>query len=142
MVVTATDEEIADALKRIAENNKSYEAREEGAAAETGDAVVIDFLGKIDGEAFDGGSAEGQTIVLGDGRFIAGFEDQLIGAKAGDDVEVNVTFPEEYQVETLKGKPAVFDVKVTEVKAPKSPRSTTNLPRRLASTGSTSCRKP
>ncbi|MBI1361489.1 MAG: trigger factor [Alphaproteobacteria bacterium] len=120
MVVTATDEEIADALKRIAENNKSYETKADGAAAETGDAVVIDFVGKIDGEAFDGGSAEGQTIVLGDGRFIAGFEDQLIGAKAGDDVEVKVTFPEEYQVETLKGKPAVFDVKVTEVKAPKT----------------------
>ncbi|MEP7210361.1 MAG: trigger factor [Alphaproteobacteria bacterium] len=121
MVATATDEEIADALKRLAEGNKTYEAREEGAAAEKGDAVVIDFIGKIDGVAFDGGTAEGQTIVLGDGRFIAGFEDQLIAAKAGDDVEVNVTFPENYQVDTLKGKPAVFDVKVKEVKAPKTP---------------------
>lgn len=119
MVATATDEEIEAALKRLAEGNKSYEAREEGAAAETGDAVVIDFVGKIDDVAFDGGSAEGQTIVLGDGRFIPGFEDQLVGAKAGDDVAVKVSFPENYQVETLKGKPAVFDVKVKEVKAPK-----------------------
>jgi trigger factor len=121
MVATATDEEIEAALSRLAEGNKSYEAREEGAAAEKGDAVVIDFVGKIDDVAFDGGSAEGQTLVLGDGRFIPGFEDQLIGAKAGDDIAVNVSFPENYQVETLKGKPAVFDVKVKEVKAPKTP---------------------
>jgi trigger factor len=124
MVATATEEEIDAALKRLAEGNKTYEAREAGAAAEKGDATVIDFLGKIDGVAFDGGAAEGQTIVLGDGRFIAGFEDQLIGAKAGDDVEVKVTFPDNYQVETLKGKPAVFDVKVKEVKAPKTPEMT------------------
>jgi trigger factor len=124
MVATATDEEIEAALKRLAEGNKSYDAREDGVAAEKGDAVVIDFVGKIEGVAFDGGAAEGQTIVLGDGRFIAGFEDQLIGAKAGDDVEVKVTFPENYQVDTLKGKPAVFDVKVKEVKAPKTPEMT------------------
>jgi trigger factor len=121
MVATATDQEIEDALKRLAEGNKSYEAKEEGAAAEKGDAVVIDFVGKIDDVAFDGGSAEGQTLVLGDGRFIPGFEDQLIGAKAGDDVTVKVSFPDNYQVDTLKGKPAVFDVKVKEVKAPKLP---------------------
>jgi trigger factor len=121
MVATATDQEIEDALKRLAEGNKSYEAKEEGAAAEKGDAVVIDFVGKIDDVAFDGGSAEGQTLVLGDGRFIPGFEDQLIGAKAGDDVAVKVSFPDNYQVDTLKGKPAVFDVKVKEVKAPKLP---------------------
>lgn len=121
MVATATEAEIEAALKRLAEGNKSYDAREEGAAAQSGDAAVIDFVGKIDGVAFDGGTAEGQTIVLGDGRFIAGFEDQLVGAKAGDAVEVNVTFPDNYQVDTLKGKPAVFDVKVKEVKAPRTP---------------------
>ena len=124
MVATATEDEIDAALKRLAEGNKTYEAREAGAAAEKGDATVIDFLGKIDGVAFDGGAAEGQTIVLGDGRFIAGFEDQLIGAKAGDDVEVKVTFPDNYQVDTLKGKPAVFEVKVKEVKSPKTPEMT------------------
>jgi trigger factor len=121
MTASATEEEIQESLTRIAESNKAYDAREEGAAAEKGDAVVIDFVGKMDGVAFDGGSAEGQTIVLGDGRFIEGFEDQLIGAKAGDDVVVNVTFPEAYPVDTLKGKPAVFDVKVKEVKAPRTP---------------------
>ena len=121
MIATATEAEIDAALQRLAESNKTYEAREAGAAAEKGDATVIDFIGKIDGVPFDGGAAEGQTIVLGDGRFIAGFEEQLIGAKAGDDVELKVTFPDTYQVETLKGKPAVFDVKVKEVKAPKAP---------------------
>jgi trigger factor len=124
MVATATDQEIEEALTRLAEGNKSYEPREDGAAAEKGDAVVIDFVGKIDDVAFDGGSAEGQTLVLGDGRFIPGFEDQLIGAKAGDDVAVKVSFPDNYQVDTLKGKPAVFDVKVKEVKAPKTPEMT------------------
>ncbi|MDZ4760528.1 MAG: trigger factor [Alphaproteobacteria bacterium] len=121
MVVTATDEEVQEALGRIAASNKTYDVREDGAPAETGDAVVVDFAGKIDDEPFDGGSAEGQTIVLGDGRFIAGFEDQLIGARAGDDVEVNVTFPDAYPVDALKGKAAVFAVKVKEVKAPRTP---------------------
>jgi trigger factor len=124
MVATATDQEIEEALTRLAEGNKSYEPRADGAVAEKGDAVVIDFVGKIDDVAFDGGSAEGQTLVLGDGRFIPGFEDQLIGAKAGDDVAVKVSFPDNYQVDTLKGKPAVFDVKVKEVKAPKTPEMT------------------
>jgi trigger factor len=119
MVVTPTDEEIADSLKRIADQNRSFDPKE--GKAEKGDAVVIDFLGRIDGEAFDGGAAEGQTLVIGDGRFIDGFEDQLIGTQAGDETKVNVTFPEAYPVETLKGKPAVFDVTVKEVKAPKTP---------------------
>lgn len=118
MVAEVTEDEINDALKRLAENNKSYETKE--GKAETGDAVVIDFVGSINGERFDGGSAEGHTLVIGSGRFIPGFEDQLIGAAAGDDVKVNVTFPEDYQVDTLKGKPALFEVKVHEVKAPKA----------------------
>lgn len=117
MVAEPTEEEIGDALKRIADNNKSYEAKE--GKAETGDAVVIDFVGSIDGEKFDGGSAEGQTLVIGSGRFIPGFEEQLIGASAGDSVNVNVSFPETYQVPTLAGKAALFETKVHEVKAPK-----------------------
>ena len=75
----------------------------------------------VDGEKFEGGSAEGATLVIGSGRFIPGFEDQLIGASAGDELDVKVTFPEDYQVDTLKGKPAVFATKVKEVKAPKTP---------------------
>ncbi len=115
------EEQMTEALQRIAESNKAYESKGDDALAVEGDAVVIDFVGKIDGEAFEGGSAEGHTLVLGDGRFIPGFEDQLIGVKAGDEKDVNVSFPEDYQVDTLKGKPAVFEVKVHEVKAPKTP---------------------
>jgi trigger factor len=117
MVAAPTEEEIQTALKRIADNNKSYEKKD--GKAETGDAVVLDFVGSIDGEKFDGGSAEGQTLVIGSGRFIPGFEEQLIGASAGDDVNVNVSFPETYQVPTLAGKAALFETKVHEVKAPK-----------------------
>ncbi len=117
MIAEVPEDEINDALKRLADNNKSYETKE--GKAENGDAVVIDFVGSIDGEKFDGGAAEGHTLVIGSNRFIPGFEEQLIGAAAGEDVNVNVTFPEEYQVDTLKGKPALFEVKVHEVKGPK-----------------------
>ena len=117
MVAEPTEEEINDSLKRIAESNKSYGTKE--GKAENDDQVVIDFVGSIDGEKFDGGAAEDMPLVIGSGRFIPGFEDQLIGVSAGDEVNVNVTFPEEYQVETLKGKPALFEVKVKEVKGPK-----------------------
>lgn len=117
MVAEPTEEEINDALKRVADSNKSYATKE--GKAEKDDQVVIDFVGSIDGVKFDGGSAEDMPLVIGSGRFIPGFEDQLIGAAAGDEVNVNVTFPEEYQVETLKGKPALFEVKVKEVKGPK-----------------------
>ncbi len=119
LIAEPSEDEINSSLKTIAESNKAYDAKE--GAAENGDAVVIDFVGRIDGEAFEGGSAEGHTLVLGQGRFIAGFEEQLVGAEAGKDVDVNVTFPEEYPVETLKGKPAVFAVKVHEVKSPRTP---------------------
>ena len=129
--VEATEEEINDALTRIAANNKSYDARAEGTAAENGDAVVIDFVGKMDDVAFEGGSAEGQTLVLGEGRFIPGFEEQLVGVKADDETSITVTFPEEYPVATLKGKPAVFDVKVREVKAPKTPEIDEELAKTL-----------
>lgn len=117
MVAEVPEDEINDALKRLADNNKSYETKE--GKAETGDAVVIDFVGSIDGEKFDGGSAEGQTLVIGSGRFIPGFEDQLVGVSAGDDVKINVTFPDDYQIDTLKGKPALFEVKVHEVRKPR-----------------------
>jgi trigger factor len=119
LIAEPSEDEISDSLKTIAENNKAYDAKE--GAAEDGDAVVIDFVGRIDGEAFEGGSAEGHTLVLGSGRFIEGFEGQLVGSTAGEEKDVNVTFPEAYPVETLKGKPAVFTVKVNEVKAPRTP---------------------
>lgn len=110
---------VHEALERLASSASDFDARDEGAAAEDGDQVVIDFLGKVDGEAFEGGEAEDYPLVLGSGSFIPGFEDQLVGVKAGDETDVNVSFPEEYGAEHLAGKDAVFAVTVKEVRAPK-----------------------
>ena len=120
-VAEISDEQIDEALKRIAEQNIKYEARAEGEASQDGDAVIVDFVGKIDGEAFDGGSAEQQAVVLGSNRFIPGFEEQLFGVKAGDEKELNVSFPEDYPAANLAGKAAVFETKVHEVRAPQTP---------------------
>ena len=120
-VAEVDDAQLEETLDQVAENNMKYEARGKTAKAREGDAVVIDFLGKIDGEPFEGGAAEGHTLVLGSGSFIPGFEDQLIGLKTGEEKDVEVTFPEEYQAEHLAGKAAVFEVKVNEVRAPKKP---------------------
>ena len=120
-VADVTDEQIDEALGRLAENNNKFEPRRKGSKAKDGDAVVIDFVGKIGGEAFEGGTAEGQTIVLGQGRFIPGFEEQLVGVKAEEETELNVTFPEDYPSADLAGKEAVFEVKVHEVREPKPP---------------------
>ena len=107
--VEVTDEEIEAELKKVQEQN----AREitVDRPAENGDTVVIDFEGSVDGEVFEGGTAENHPLVLGSGSFIPGFEDQLVGATADSDVEVNVTFPEDYQAKDLAGKAAVFKVK-------------------------------
>ncbi len=120
LVVKAGESEIEEALKNLAETAQSFEERKKGAKAKEGDQVVIDFVGKVDGEPFDGGAAEDYPLVLGSGSFIPGFEEQLIGVRAGDDVAVRVTFPEEYQAAHLAGKEAVFDVAVKAVKAPKA----------------------
>ena len=112
------DSEVEEALSRIAEQNTKFEAREDDGKAEDGDAVIIDFLGKIDGEPFEGGKAEQQAVVIGSNRFIPGFEEQLIGAKKDDETELKVTFPEDYGAEDLAGKAAVFEVKVHEIRAP------------------------
>jgi trigger factor len=113
-----TDQDIEDAIKRIAEQSRTYSARPEGEAAEKGDAVLMDFVGRVDGEEFTGGKAEDFNLVLGSGQLIPGFEDQLIGAKVGDERDVKVTFPDDYPEESLKGKEGVFAVKVKEVKKP------------------------
>ncbi|MBS0362244.1 MAG: trigger factor [Proteobacteria bacterium] len=118
-VYEPTAKEVDEALAELAKQNRTYEAKTGKAVkAADGDMVVIDFVGKLDGEAFDGGTAEDAELVLGSGQFIPGFEEQLVGAKPGDDVEVKVTFPAEYQAPNLAGKATVFDVKVKEVKAP------------------------
>jgi trigger factor len=118
-VHSPTDKEVDEALADLAKQNRTYEARTGKAPkAKDGDLVVIDFVGKIDGEPFEGGAATDAQLVIGSGQFIPGFEEQLIGAKPGGKVTVQVTFPEDYQVDTLKGKAAEFDVEVKEVKAP------------------------
>ncbi len=120
MVVKADDAEIDEALKSLAESAQDFADRKKGSKAKDGDQVVIDFLGKVDGEAFEGGAAEDYPLVLGSNSFIPGFEEQLVGAKAGDKVEVKVAFPAEYGAENLAGKDAVFDCTVKAVKAPKA----------------------
>ncbi|MBI3447204.1 MAG: trigger factor [Magnetospirillum sp.] len=112
------DTEVDEALAKIAERNESSEPVKR--AAKNGDVVVIDFVGKQDGVAFSGGTAEGYSLKLGSNTFIPGFEEQLVGKKAEQDVEVNVSFPEGYGNESLAGKPALFEVKVKEVRAPKA----------------------
>lgn len=118
MVAKAGDDEVDEALKNLAETAQDFKARDEGAAAEDGDQVVFDFVGKVDGEAFEGGSAEDYPLVLGSGSFIPGFEEQLVGVKAGEEKDVTVSFPEDYQAEHLAGKEAVFSCTIKEVKEP------------------------
>ncbi|KIC49304.1 trigger factor [Tateyamaria sp. ANG-S1] len=118
LVVKADDAAVDETLGSLAENAQDFKARKKGSKAKDGDQVVMDFVGKVDGEAFEGGSAEDYPLVLGSNSFIPGFEDQLVGAKAGEEKAVTVTFPEDYQAENLKGKEAVFDCTIKEVKEP------------------------
>ena len=114
-----TDEEVDAKLENERKNLAELVVKE--GAAENGDTVVIDFVGSVDGVEFDGGKGENHSLELGSGQFIPGFEDQLVGAKSGDEVEVKVTFPEDYQAADLAGKAAVFVTKVNEVKAKEVP---------------------
>ncbi len=114
-----TDEEVDAKLENERKNLAELVVKE--GAAENGDTVVIDFVGSVDGVEFDGGKGENHSLELGSGQFIPGFEDQLVGAKSGDEVEVKVTFPEDYQATDLAGKAAVFVTKVNEVKAKEVP---------------------
>jgi len=119
-VAEVDDEAVQKGIDDLVERSVSYTA-EEGRAAQTGDRVTIDFVGKIDGEPFEGGTAEDAPIVLGQGNFIPGFEDGLTGVKAGDEKDIAASFPEDYPVDTLKGKAATFSIKVKEVAAPVRP---------------------
>ena len=129
LVAKADDAAIGEALEGLAAQARTFATKD--GAAESGDQVVIDFLGKVDGEAFEGGAAEDFPLTLGSGQFIPGFEDQLIGTKAGDEKDVEVTFPEDYGAENLKGKAAVFECKVKEVKAPAKPEIDDELAKRF-----------
>lgn len=117
-VTEVSDADVEQSLQRIAEQNKPYLPRPEGEAAAQGDKLTIDYVGTIDGEAFEGGSAEGAELVLGSKSFIPGFEEQLIGTKEGDARDLEVTFPADYPAEHLAGKSARFAVKVKGVAAP------------------------
>ena len=119
LIVKADDAAVDEALKNLSENAQNFESRPEGSTAEDGDQVVIDFVGKIDGEPFEGGAAEDYPLVLGSNSFIPGFEEQLAGVTAGEEKAITVNFPEEYGAQHLAGKEAVFDCTVKDVKAPK-----------------------
>ena len=117
-VVDVSDTDIDEAIKRIADQNRSYVGKAEGAKAENGDRVTINFKGSIDGTPFDGGTGEGIQVVIGAGQFIPGFEDQLIGIASGETRIVKASFPKNYGSETLAGKAAEFDTMATAVEAP------------------------
>ncbi|AKG04196.1 trigger factor [Salimicrobium jeotgali] len=115
-----TDEDVEEELKRQQENQAELVVKEEG-EVEEGDTVAMDFEGFVDGEAFEGGQAENYSLEIGSGTFIPGFEEQLVGKKAGEEPDVNITFPEDYHAEELAGKEATFKVKIHEVKAKELP---------------------
>jgi trigger factor len=116
LVLAPAEDEVDEALKNLAESAQNFETKK--GKAKDGDQVIFDFLGKVDGEPFEGGSAEDYPLVLGSNSFIPGFEEQLVGSKAGDETNVEVKFPDEYGAAHLAGKAAVFECKIKEVKKP------------------------
>jgi len=118
LVAKADDDAIEEALGNLAENAQNFKARRKGSKAKDGDQVVMNFLGKVDGEAFEGGAAEDYPLVLGSNSFIPGFEEQLVGVKVDEEKDVTVSFPKDYQAENLAGKEAVFACTIKEVKEP------------------------
>jgi len=118
LVVKSDKAAVDEALDNLASSANDFKDRKKGSKAKDGDQVVIDFLGTVDGEAFEGGSSEDYPLVLGSNSFIPGFEEQLIGCKAGDDKNVKVTFPDDYGSKDLAGKNAEFACKVKNVKEP------------------------
>ncbi len=118
LVAKVADKEIDDAITDLAKNYQDFKANKKGSKAKDGDKVEINFAGKVDGKSFEGGSADNVPLELGSNSFIPGFEEQIIGAKVGDELEIKVTFPADYSAENLKGKDAVFDVKVNEISSP------------------------
>ncbi|MDY2711770.1 MAG: trigger factor [Candidatus Faecivivens sp.] len=119
-VAPVTDEEVNAEIERM-RNRNARTITVEDRAAQNGDIVSIDFEGFVDGKAFEGGKAERYSLTLGSGQFIPGFEDQIVGHNTGDEFDVNVTFPEEYQASELAGKPAVFKCKLHEISAKELP---------------------
>jgi trigger factor len=118
MVVKADDAAVDEALANLAETAQDFKSRKAGVKAKDGDQIVFDFLGKVDGEAFEGGAAEDYPLVLGSNSFIPGFEEQLVGVVADEEKTVTVSFPDDYQAPHLAGKEATFDCKIKDVKKP------------------------
>ncbi len=131
MVVKADDAAVDEALSNLAESPQAVNYEAKKTQAKKDDQVLIDFVGKIDGEAFEGGSAEDYPLVLGSNSFIPGFEDGLMKVKAGEEKDVTVSFPADYQAEHLAGKEAVFSVTVKEVRAPKAPKIDDDLAKKF-----------
>src|SRR5438105_8574779 len=131
LVSTVTDKDVDDSLERVAEQARTYSPRAEGEGAQEKDVATLDFVGRVNGEVFAGGKAEDFNLVLGSGQLLAGFEDQLIGTRTGDERVVHVTFPEDYPDGNLAGKPAEFTVKVKEVKSPDALAVDDELARKL-----------
>ena len=117
LISTVTEQDIDEQLKTMAESQQNYRKKAKTAKAKRDDAVLINFTGRIDGKAFEGGTMEDHQLVLGSGMFLPGFEDQLIDTKAGDTLDVTVTFPKDYQVANLAGKKAVFETEILEVRS-------------------------
>lgn len=117
-VVQAGDAEVAESIERMAKQNRAFEPKAEGAASENGDRVVVDFVGRIDGVEFEGGKGEAIQVEIGSGSFIPGFEEKIIGMKAGETRTISVKFPENYLAANLAGKDAEFDVTAKEILAP------------------------
>ncbi|MES2342594.1 MAG: trigger factor [Pseudomonadota bacterium] len=131
-VYEPTEAEVNEAVDELAKQNRTYEPRTgKSVKAKDGDMVVIDFIGRVDGVAFEGGTGADTELVLGSGSFIPGFEEQLVGAKPDDKVMVKVTFPAEYQAANLAGKDAEFETTVKEVKAPVESKADDSLAERL-----------
>lgn len=122
--VQISPKDIEEGKNRLLKSKTSWEEKEDDYKAQNGDKVKIDFLGKINDVPFEGGKAEGYDLELGSKSFIDNFEDQLIGAKAGDEIDVKVNFPKDYHKKDLAGQPAVFEVKVHKVSSPKTPELT------------------
>ncbi|WP_374532720.1 trigger factor [Phenylobacterium sp.] len=131
-VYEPSEAEVDEAVEELAKQNRTYEPRTgKSQKAKDGDQVLIDFVGRIDGEAFEGGTAADTELVLGSGQFIPGFEEQLVGAKPGDEVIVKVAFPADYQAANLAGKDAEFTTQVKEVRAPVEAKADDAMAERL-----------
>ena len=140
LTVDADKSAIDTQIQNLASSQKNSTESKKGHKAAQGDLVIMDYVGTVDGEAFAGGTGEGMSVEIGSGSLIPGFEDGLIGAKGGDERKVKVTFPEDYPAENLKGKPAEFAVKVTEVKVAGATKVDEDFAKGWASPASTSSR--